>query len=122
MNSSSVSAETIQVNYFEPGHTSADSFHHQVEESLKRQRKTYDFFIFETSVKSSNKGEVQIKSMQLNDFHLWKNLYSVYKNKKQKLKLYIAKITELKMKRNKYEINYKMQPQGRMKKTQFSPQ
>nr|CAH7712417.1 unnamed protein product [Callosobruchus chinensis] len=45
MNSSAIWAETIQVNYFESGHTfmSADSFHHKVEGSLTHQSKTLDF-------------------------------------------------------------------------------
>ena len=37
--------ETITLKYFEKGHTfvAADSFHHQVEESISKRRYLYDF-------------------------------------------------------------------------------
>lgn len=45
INSEQTSAQKIIINYFETGHTfmSADSFHHQVELSLKRQKKNLRF-------------------------------------------------------------------------------
>lgn len=121
VNSPGVAAETIHVNYFEPGHTfmSADSFHHQVEESLKRQKKTYDFADFANAVQSSNKGKVQIKSMQVNDFQLWKNLSSASKIKNQNPKFYIAKITEVMVKRNEFQIYYKNKSDEEWKQLDF---
>ncbi|CAH1969615.1 unnamed protein product [Acanthoscelides obtectus] len=121
VNSTSISAETIHLNYFEPGHTfmSVDSFHHQVEESLKRQVKTYDFADFEKAVQSSNKGKVQIKSMQLNDFQLWKSLHSVSKIKKQDPSFTMSKITELMVKRTEFVMYYKRNFEEEWKKLVF---
>ncbi|CAH1997778.1 unnamed protein product [Acanthoscelides obtectus] len=121
VNSTSISAETIHLNYFEPGHTfmSADSFHHQVEESLKRQVKTYDFADFEKAVQSSNKGKVQIKSMKLNDFQLWKSLHSVSKIKKQDPSFTMSKITELMVKRTEFVMYYKRNFEEEWKKLDF---
>ncbi|CAH2008744.1 unnamed protein product [Acanthoscelides obtectus] len=121
VNSTSISAETIHLNYFEPGHTfmSADSFHHQVEESLKRQVKTYDFADFEKAVQSSNKGNVQIKSMKLNDFQLWKSLHSVSKIKKQDPSFTMSKITELMVKRTEFVMYYKRNFEEEWKKLDF---
>ena len=63
VNSDDICAQEIVLNYFEAGHTfmSADSFHHQVELSLKRQKKTYDFEDFAKAVGAANKGNVNIK-------------------------------------------------------------
>jgi len=44
---------------------SADSFHHQVELSLKHQKKTYDFEDFANAVRAVNKGNVQFKKNKL---------------------------------------------------------
>jgi len=52
---------------------SADSFHHQVELSLKRQKKTYDFEDFGKAVEAANKGNVNIKKMSFSDFVQWKD-------------------------------------------------
>ena len=40
--------ESIAIKYFEPGHTfmSADSFHHLVENGMKKKRNIEDFFKF----------------------------------------------------------------------------
>ena len=55
INSDEIAANSIILRYFEPGHTfmSADSFHHQVEMSLKRKKKVYDFSDFVDCVRSS---------------------------------------------------------------------
>lgn len=42
---------------------SADSFHHQVKLSLKKQKKTLDFEDFEKAVQNANKGKVDVKVM-----------------------------------------------------------
>ena len=45
LSTSEVLMETITLKYFEKGHTfvAADSFHHQVEESISKRRYLYDF-------------------------------------------------------------------------------
>jgi len=67
VNSDVIAAEDIIIKYFEPGHTfmSDDSFHHQVELSLKRQKKTYDFI---GALQESNSSKVTIKEMTPCDF------------------------------------------------------
>lgn len=58
VNSSEIAANLIEFKYFEPGHTfmSADNFHHQVEKSLKKAGKVYDFHDFCTCVQEANSG------------------------------------------------------------------
>ena len=67
--------------YFEPRHTfmSADSFHRQVEKSLKRMKKVYDFSDFVSCVQSCNSGKVDVKEMRQEDFFTWPNNSSIYK-------------------------------------------
>lgn len=49
INSNDIKTVEIYLFYFEPGHSfmSADSFHHQVELSLKKTSKVNDFMDFE---------------------------------------------------------------------------
>lgn len=56
------------MNYFEPIliYIYADSFHHQVQLSLKKQEKTNDFDFFELSQ------NLNFNSTTHNDFYLWK--------------------------------------------------
>jgi len=70
VNSDDICVQEIILNYFQAGHTfmSADSFHHQVELSLKRQKKTYDFEDFAKAVGAANKGNVNLKKMIYSDF------------------------------------------------------
>lgn len=69
INSNEVNATSITLNYFEACHTfmAADSFHHSVELSLKKQGKTYDFQDFVDAVKNSRK-EVDVKFMEHTEF------------------------------------------------------
>ncbi|XP_050299621.1 uncharacterized protein LOC126738363 isoform X1 [Anthonomus grandis grandis] len=84
MNSNEIQANIITFNYFEPGQTfiSADSFHHQIELSMKRKQKIYDFSDFLDAVGSSCKGNVDVKAMNFNDFCVWKDVTSQTKLKK----------------------------------------
>nr|CAH7722524.1 unnamed protein product [Callosobruchus chinensis] len=56
INSSEVNLNLLKVKYLQTGHTfmSADSFHHQVEKSLKQTGKVLDFEDFMMCVKKSN--------------------------------------------------------------------
>jgi hypothetical protein len=47
---------------------SADSFHHQVEKSLKARGKIYDFDDFCSSVEGANGGNVNVKAMKNSRF------------------------------------------------------
>lgn len=75
VNCPNINAETIQIKYFEPGHTfmSADSFHHRVEKSLHQVKKVYDFEDFKTAVQHSS-SRVTVIQMEVKDFMLWKDL------------------------------------------------
>jgi len=57
INSEEISANEINLHYFQPGHSfmSADHFHHQVELSMKRVGKVYDFNDFQKCVKDANR-------------------------------------------------------------------
>lgn len=93
---------------------SADSFHHQVEMSLKQQKKTYDFEDFVTAVKKANSGNVEVFTMQHYDFFHWQTYVSQQKLKKSP-KLYLGDIVQIKAERNNYYLlcktNYdKMSP------------
>lgn len=62
INSKDIDAKEINLYYFQPGHSfmSADSFHHQVELSMKKMGKIYDFFDFEKCIRNSNTGRVDV--------------------------------------------------------------
>lgn len=80
INSCEVSLESLTVKYFEPGHTfmSADSFHHNVEKSLKKMGKVNDFQDVVSAVGNASK-HVNIIEMQLNNFFDWIDGTSQYK-------------------------------------------
>lgn len=109
VNSKNVALENLTVNFFEPGHTfmSADSFHHQVELSLKKQKKTYDFQDFVDAVATSNSGKVDVKSMTISDFYKWKDCHSAVKINKNSPKPILHDIVQLEAKRGSFNINFK---------------
>lgn len=121
INSEEITAHSIRINYFEPGHTfmSADSFHHQVEESLKRQKKTYDFTDFVAAVEKCNRGKVFIKKMILEDFYLWEDMSSAAKIKKHTQRPYLADITEILVKKGDLNLHYKTSEDEEFKPVDF---
>ena len=52
--------QSIRIKYFEKGHTfmAADSFHHQVEEAIKKRKFLYNFSDFVSAVQSKGKVDV----------------------------------------------------------------
>lgn len=70
VNSTEINTNEIDIKYFEPGHSfmSADSFHHQVELSMKRKGKLYDFNDFKAAVQKANSGNVDVNVMKIDDF------------------------------------------------------
>ncbi|KAK4873128.1 hypothetical protein RN001_015157 [Aquatica leii] len=111
INSEEISAKSIILNYFEPGHTfmSADSFHHQVELSMKKKQKIYDFDDFSDAVGSACKGNVEVKKMEHNDFYKWKNLTSQQKLKQSSNnnRPYLSDIVQIMAERGKFTLQYK---------------
>lgn len=85
INSQELETMVIDIFYFQPGHSfmSADSFHHQVELSMKHMGKIYDFYDYEKSIKNSNKGHVDVKVLDGKDFFDWKSECSIFKLNKQ---------------------------------------
>lgn len=110
INSSDINAENIIINYFEPGHTfmSADSFHHQVELSLKKQGKTYDFPDFVDAVAQANKGKADVKSMEFQDFFNWKSFVSQQKLKQQPNRVYLTDIVQITARRGEFSLLFKV--------------
>ncbi|KAK9751726.1 hypothetical protein QE152_g4795 [Popillia japonica] len=74
-----LASESLTLKYAEPGHTfmAADSFHHQVERSLKKMRKIYDFEDFTEAVKHATIN-TKVLSMDIHNFFNWENGTSQY--------------------------------------------
>ena len=62
VNSPSIAAKTITVQYFGPGHTymAADSVHAEIESQMRKMKKVYDFDDFTNCVKAANCTTVQL--------------------------------------------------------------
>jgi hypothetical protein len=69
---------------------SADSFHHQVEKSLKARGKIYDFDDFCSSVEGANGGNVNVKAMKIQDFSNWKDESLSYKLNRHVPRAYLS--------------------------------
>lgn len=110
VNSDEIAVNEISINYFEPGHSfmAADSFHHQVELSLKKQGKTYDFEDFVSAVRNVKlKNKVEVKTMNYTDFYLWKDLKSQQKLKQDRNRPLLSNIRQLKATRGYFVLKYK---------------
>lgn len=108
VNAAEVNLKHLQVKYFEPGHTfmSADSFHHQVEKSLKKMKKVYDFNDFKESVQNTN-SKVVVIDMDIRRFYDWKDFTSQYKLNQIKPRPYLNDMVNLSFSRGKYTMQYK---------------
>lgn len=106
--SGELAAEEIELCYFEPGHSfmSADSYHHQVELSLKNQGKVYDFYDFQKAIESSRKSQVEAKPMDFSDIYLWQDFSSAVKKRKETTP-YLSQIVRVKAVRGLYTLKYK---------------
>ncbi|KAK5645946.1 hypothetical protein RI129_004410 [Pyrocoelia pectoralis] len=99
VNCSEICATEIFIKYFEPGHTfmSADSFHHQVEQSMKNYiGDICDFSDFEKAVQQANSGKVDVQSMQVADFRDWEDHASQIKLNKTNPRPYLNKMRNAK--------------------------
>ncbi|KAL1502881.1 hypothetical protein ABEB36_007959 [Hypothenemus hampei] len=85
----------------------ADSFHHQVEMSLKKQKKVYDFADFEMCVSRANSGRVNVRTTNQKDFLCWKDYSSLYKLAHATPRPILRAMTEVTVTRGKYTICYK---------------
>lgn len=109
VNSPDVRLNNLLVRYFEPGHTfmSADSFHHQVEVSLKKMGKVLDFNDFVTCVQNTNSGKVDVISMGIQDFFEWQDASSKFKLQKTVPRPLLQNMVEVSCTRGKQTIKYK---------------
>lgn len=114
INSSHIAAQSITLRYLEPGHTcmAADSFHHQVELSLKRQNKVYDFSDFVKCVAASNSNKTDVKEMKQSDFFVWQDASSLYKISRATPRPYLKNIVEIVVTRGNYNLVYKTEFSG----------
>lgn len=108
VNSPDIQAKEIWIKYFEPGHTymSADSFHHQVELSMKYKGSVCDFKDFCDAVQSSNSGKVTVVEMEIGQFYDWVDHTSQAKIKKAEPRPYLAEITMIIAERGKNSLKY----------------
>lgn len=109
VNSSEVAFEDITLKFFEPGHTfmAADHFHHQVELSLKRRKKVYDFEDFCDVVSQANSSRVNVINMQISQFFNYTDYTSKYKLQKLASRVYLKDMVSLHFKRGNYFFSYK---------------
>lgn len=109
VNSSDVSLFDLEIKYFEPGHTfmSADSFHHQVEKSLVKLGKVFDFDHYKDAVGNANLSKVHVDELKINNFFKWKDFTSKYKLKKLQPRVYLQNMVHLQFKRGQRVLFYK---------------
>lgn len=108
VNSSDNSIETIDLYFFEPGHTymSADSFHQKVEKSLKSTKNVYDFTDFSTCVEKALPN-VKVIPMTSDLFQKWRSYKSSAKLKKLPKTFYLRDVKQLRATRGDLTIKYK---------------
>lgn len=102
VNHSDWAVETVELFYFESGHTfmSADSFHHQVENSFKNcQNKVYDFYDLKKAVASSNDGKALVREMRFSDFRKWKSCKKTTHKTSANTLPYFSNISYIKLKK-----------------------
>ncbi|KAJ8682312.1 hypothetical protein QAD02_018104 [Eretmocerus hayati] len=106
INSDVVETDLIELNYFEPGHTfmSADSFHHQVELSMKKMKNAYDFHDFEMAVQNANSGNVIVKPLNYLDFKIWKDFSSTSRLSKVKDRHHLSEMKKIQFRRGEHKI------------------
>lgn len=107
VNCEECSIRELTIKYFEPGHTfmAADSFHHQVELSLKRRNKVYDFDDFAEVVQAANKSRVEV--LKMTSFYSFTDYTSKYKLQKLSIKFYLKDVVSLQFRRNSKSFFYK---------------
>jgi hypothetical protein len=121
INSPLVSLKNLTVKYFEPGHTfmSADSFHHQVEISMKRQGRQCDFNDFKIAVQNANKSRVCVIEMTPDKFFDWKDETSQYKLKRTNPRPYLSDMVQVVAQRGLRTLSYRTDFETPLKKLDF---
>lgn len=86
---------------------SADEFHHQVENALKKTKKIYDFEDFAKAVASTNDRKTIVKKMEVADFFKIPDDTSSIKIQKTIPRPYLRDMSEVCFKRGSNSIFYK---------------
>ncbi|CAG9773557.1 unnamed protein product [Ceutorhynchus assimilis] len=109
VNSADVALNTLTLKHFEPGHTfmSADSFHHQVEKSLKQMKKVYDFGDYKDAVQKANSSKVKLIEMKINNFFNWEDKSYQYKLSKINPRPYLSDMVQVNFENGKQSLSYK---------------
>lgn len=109
INSDEIAADEVHLKFFEPGHTfmSADNFHHQVELSLKKAGKVYDFNDFLQCVQNANSGRVIVKEMAVSDYFDWPDVASQYKLTRTVPRPYLSEMVWVKAVRGSQNLLYR---------------
>lgn len=109
INAEQTSVKKIKLKYLETGHTfmSADSFHHQVEKSLKQKGKVLDFEDYKNCIQSSNSGKNICIEMRYNDFLNVKDFSSRFKLNKTQPRAYLSNFCEVTFVRGCRTLFYK---------------
>lgn len=108
VNSSDVNYETITLKYLEVGHTymSADEFHHQVELSLKKKKRLYDFDDFHRAVSDTHR-DITVKNMAVGDFCKFEDCSSAYKLQNTIPRVYLNMMCEVTFRRGFNKLVFK---------------
>lgn len=114
INSTEINCSSITLKYLETGHTfmSADSFHHQVEKSLKQKKKVMDFEDYVNCVKQSNNSRVEVKILNFTNFYDAKDHSSRFKLGKTVPKPYLNNFYEVQFRRGHKTLFYKTDFKG----------
>lgn len=107
VNHNSNSTEDITLKYLEPGHTftSADSFHHGVEQEMKRRLVALDFQDFSSVITSSKSGKVDVVELQIEDIGAWKAGHSMTKLKNAP---HLVEMGEIQLRRGSRSVRVKL--------------
>lgn len=109
INSEQTSMKQIKLKFLQTGHTfmSADSFHHQVEKSLKQKGKVLDFDDYKNCIQSSNGDRNVCVELNFYDFLNVKDFSSRFKLNKTQPKPYLSNICEVTFLRGCRKLLYK---------------
>ncbi|KAF2900547.1 hypothetical protein ILUMI_05639 [Ignelater luminosus] len=97
VNSEKCAVEELNIKYFEPGHTfmATDSFLHQVELSLRKRNKVYEFDDFAGAVQAANSSKVEVQKLQI--FYNFTNYTSKYKLQKLTSRFYTKDVVSFQL-------------------------
>lgn len=113
VNSSENDLKMLELKYFEPGHTfmAADSFHHCVEQSLRKKGKIYDYSDYKDAVRKAS-AQTDVIDMNIGMFYNWKDYTSQYKLKKTVPRPYLHEMVQVNFERGKNTLAYKTDFEG----------